>query len=366
MGGWSLALVAMGAVGGLTGCQAVFGLAPPPEATAPWLDSAHVARKRLAITPPTTDGLDDFPAGIVIDADPELVARALAGARDVVITADDGTTVLDHEIEGFDTATGALVAWVRVPRLAGVTHLYLYYGGAPGSASTATWSSRYGAVWHLAGATPEPDSTANGNALSAPASQPAVIAGVAGRARSFDGVVDELVAPHADSLDAGSGSLAVSLWVHVTSVLPGGYDSPLAKGGSTAVRAGYAVQLGSGAWTASISDGSVQRQATFGLDAQLSGRWLHLAAVVDRDGDELRAIVDGVVRDRVPLAPLGSCASPTNSLALSGGLDRYAGAIDEVRLYRGAPPAAWYATEFANLTDPAFLTVGVEEARPGG
>jgi hypothetical protein len=86
--------------------------------------------------------------------------------------------------------------------------------------------------------------------------------------------------------------------------------------------------------------------------------------VVDRDEAEMRSIVDGVTVARAGLAPLGSCAAPNQPLALSPGLDRYLGEIDEVRIYRGALPTSWFETEHANLTDPAFLSFGAAESRP--
>src|SRR3990172_1868906 len=50
---------------------------------------------------------------------------ASANGYDIVFTASDGTTPLDHEIERWDGSTGELIAWVRVPALTAGTVIYL-------------------------------------------------------------------------------------------------------------------------------------------------------------------------------------------------------------------------------------------------
>jgi biopolymer transport protein ExbB len=49
---------------------------------------------------------------------------------DIMFTAGDGVTKLDHEIEKYDPTTGELVAWVEVRSLSGSTNtdIYIYYG----------------------------------------------------------------------------------------------------------------------------------------------------------------------------------------------------------------------------------------------
>lgn len=51
---------------------------------------------------------------------------------DILFTSSDGTTKLSHEIEKYDSATGELVAWVKVPTLSvsANTEIYIYYGNA--------------------------------------------------------------------------------------------------------------------------------------------------------------------------------------------------------------------------------------------
>jgi hypothetical protein len=74
---------------------------------------------------------------------------------DIVFTASDGTTLLNHEVESYDAVTGHLIAWVQIPSLSTSSdnYLYLYYGkpGIMTDPSTPdTWDpDAYVAVYHL-------------------------------------------------------------------------------------------------------------------------------------------------------------------------------------------------------------------------
>ena len=61
---------------------------------------------------------------------------------------------LSHEIERYGSATGALVAWVKVPSLPSATDtvLFMYYSNGSATSqqdATNVWDSNYKAVWHL-------------------------------------------------------------------------------------------------------------------------------------------------------------------------------------------------------------------------
>jgi hypothetical protein len=88
----------------------------------------------------------------------------------LIFTADPaGTARLNWEVESYDPTTGALAVWVQVPSLAAGSIVYAWYGNAAvttlQTTPSATWSSDYLAVYHLAedpsGAAPQSaDSTA--------------------------------------------------------------------------------------------------------------------------------------------------------------------------------------------------------------
>jgi hypothetical protein len=89
---------------------------------------------------------------------------------DILFTAGDGTTKLDHELERYNASTGEVLAWVRIPSLSNATDtaLYIYYGNAAAANQqnpTGVWDSSYKGIWHLSNGTVlnAGDSTANAN-----------------------------------------------------------------------------------------------------------------------------------------------------------------------------------------------------------
>ena len=136
-----------------------------------WYDTDWLYRKMITIDHTRVpDNLTDYPMMFkTIDID--LKNKAQNDGDDILFTAADGTTKLDHEIEQFDGVTGIFVAWVRIPALSSSadTNIYMYYGN-PGAANqqnvTGVWNSNYVAVWHLSedpsGTAPQMlDSTSN-------------------------------------------------------------------------------------------------------------------------------------------------------------------------------------------------------------
>ncbi len=73
--------------------------------------------------------LTDYPLLVQV-TDSSLIGAAQADGDDLVFVAADSTTRLDYDIESWDSATGALTAWVRIPSLSATadTELYLYSG----------------------------------------------------------------------------------------------------------------------------------------------------------------------------------------------------------------------------------------------
>lgn len=75
--------------------------------------------------------LTDYPL-LVQMTDSSLIGAAQADGHDLVFVAADSITRLDYDIESWNSATGTLTAWVRIPSLSATadTELYLYSGNA--------------------------------------------------------------------------------------------------------------------------------------------------------------------------------------------------------------------------------------------
>ena len=87
--------------------------------------------------------------------DTDVAAAAQSSGNDILFTASDGVTKLNHEIEAYTSSTGQLTAWVQVPTLSAEvnTTIYIYYGNnsaANQQNPSGVWDSNYAAVYHLA------------------------------------------------------------------------------------------------------------------------------------------------------------------------------------------------------------------------
>lgn len=146
-----------------------------PSATSPtWYNNSWGYRKLITIDHTKVSGTQtSFPVLISsTSTDWKDVANGgfvgKSNGYDILFTADDGTTKLNHEIEKYVNTTGELVAWVNVPSLSSVTDttLYIYYGNSQASDqqnTTSVWDSNYKMVQHAKGSGQMNDSTSFGN-----------------------------------------------------------------------------------------------------------------------------------------------------------------------------------------------------------
>ncbi|MCA9402288.1 MAG: DUF2341 domain-containing protein [Candidatus Omnitrophica bacterium] len=225
----------------------VMGMVCPRTAftVAPWFDSNWNYRKQITVdeTKVPSD-LTDFPMLINLSADSDLAGHAQADGDDILFTASDGTTQLDHEIERYDAGTGALVAWVEVPLLTSTTGtiVYMYYGnGAAANQENVagTWSSTYQGVWHMAedpsidtdgdcggGTSEECDSTNNnldGESFGSMTNTDLVTGQING-ALELDGNDDYIGVADSGTLDI-TDDLSLSVWIRPELQAAGGAGS---------------------------------------------------------------------------------------------------------------------------------------------
>ncbi|HTL34680.1 MAG TPA: DUF2341 domain-containing protein [Kofleriaceae bacterium] len=333
---------------------------------APWL-TGFLYRKPITITPPTlAASLTHFPVGILTASDAQLADSARDDGLDLVFASADGTTRLEHELVTFDGATGALEAWVHLPELPNSTStIYMYYGAAQQMPSppSAVWSTLIAGVWHMGQG--GSDSTAHAHTASAiaPESTPLLVAGIAGGARSFDGIDDALTVPDPTdgSLDFDMGSFSFSLWVDELSS-NSAFDVPFYKGGASTGDPGYCVLLGTANWNLKTHDGTMYRDPTAGTESL--GHWVYLVGVVDRAASQMIAYRDGVAITTMPLGTYGSLNSTQALTFGAAATTAYHGLIDEVRVTSGIRSADWVVAEYANLKSPSFLAIGAQQTRP--
>jgi len=120
----------------------------------PWYDSSWTYKKKITIDHShVTSTLSNFPVLINI-TDTDLRDKAQSDGDDICFVNSAENTQLKHEIEYWNSSTGELYAWVKIPTLSSSvdTDLYMYYDNdACGSQEDAenVWDSNYMAVWHF-------------------------------------------------------------------------------------------------------------------------------------------------------------------------------------------------------------------------
>jgi hypothetical protein len=111
-------------------------------------------RKKITIhSSQVAADLTDFPV-MIKTIDTDLKDKAQSDGDDIVFIGADNETKYDHEIEKYDSSTGELIAWVKIPSLSSSedTVFYMYYNNSDASNQEneeGTWSNGYVSVYHM-------------------------------------------------------------------------------------------------------------------------------------------------------------------------------------------------------------------------
>jgi hypothetical protein len=330
-------------------------------------------RKKIIIQASQVLGdLVDFPV-LINFTDFDLRRNARPDGYDIAFTEFDNPTKLDHEIELWNSSSGELVAWVRVPFLDSTsdTILYMYYGNpnAPDQSNPiGVWTNDYRGVWHL--------SENSGDALDSTSySTDGTISGTVtqGDSGKIDGAYTiepngndniDMGDPVDGHLDFGTGSFTVSVWVKDYPYT--NYNNVIYKGArSAADYDGYSLYHRSNDGDACWAIGDTSARIQNDYDYSQDGTWRYLVGVADRASQKSRIYVNGVEQGTgVSISSIGSVDSDRNFVIPSD--SSYLDAtVDEVRVSTGARSADWILTEFNNQNDTAsFYLVGEEEIIP--
>jgi len=276
---------------------------------------------------------------------------------------------LNHEIERFNSATGELVAWVKLPILSSTadTTIYMYYGRSDISSQqnpTGVWDSNYKLVQHLDEATENLyDSTSNTN-YGKP--EGGAVQGTAGKidgAILFDGINDSVNMTNRESLNPTS-KITVEAWINFKSLGNGVgyYNSRAVSKGKPWIDGGYTINDEDDHLRFCVRTGDTER--TVSTTGTISiNQWYYVAG--SYSGTTLRIYLNG---DQNNYAVVSGALQPsTGDLFLAcEDRDRYFnGIIDEVRISDVARDASWIKTCYNNLNDPSsFITVGAQQGSP--
>ena len=324
--------------------------------------------------------LDDFPLLISI-TDPDLRDKVRGDGYDIVFRWDDGTCGgsscqgLYHEIEQWNSSTGELIVWVRIPTLSesSDTTIYMYYGNpfvdVPTEDPAEVWDANYVGVWHLHespndGVAGHVDSTGNLNVGT-----PQNFQDGGGGSTNATGKIGgaDYFAGDDDLVDCGNNGilnvnyLTIELWININSwVSDGGI---LAKG-DNAYRQ-YWMWTYDSAGAFEVDEGGHHNH---GWDFP-AGEWVHLSMTYN--GSNVITYRNGVQENTYPQTT-GIIDSQTPNLFFGyiPSFNYFDGSLDEVRITNGVRDLCWIQTSFANqnnpgdIGSPGFYTIGGEEGNP--
>ncbi|MFH1853505.1 MAG: DUF2341 domain-containing protein, partial [Candidatus Neomarinimicrobiota bacterium] len=296
---------------------------------------------------------------------------------DIIFTAADGSTLLNHQLEKYTATTGEYISWVLIPSLSATvdTEIYLYFGNSTvftNPSTTATWNSNYLAVWHFN--TTVSDATVNAHNLT-DLNTNAVTTGKIAGAREFTGDGDELGDATSTTYLDGLADFSITMWVKsdVTGTdrgmfygaVPNGtdlllglrYDAAGTSGGGSNIVHGM-VKVG--------SNNKLRYESASGVQTT---NWQNLA-LTKISGAALVLYINGVKDTPTYSNAKAGSTSGNSSLKIGKGskdgtTSSWDGLIDEVRISNVARSADWVATEYNTTNAPgSFFSVSAVNEAP--
>jgi biopolymer transport protein ExbB len=282
--------------------------------------------------------------------------------------ASDATTELDHELESYDAASGALVVWVRMPSLrAGAeASVYLVYGDGKTDKTDASalWSD-YHYVWHLAqipsagtpgaikDATQRADGTAAGNMDATN-----LVAAVAGNGLAFDGMDDEITFRNDFT---GVGPSTFSAWVNQFERNAASGGAVVSFGNELRDQARFLFSLDTQSGKTDVGFYSNDLTGT----ALATNTWSYL--VWTWDGNNSSIYVNGALTTG-PIAQRGANTSGSSGKIGNSVFSRprfLRGQLDEIRVAPRVRSTGWVRTEYNNQRPGSnfIRSVDAEQAR---
>ena len=299
-----------------------------------------------------------------------------ANGYDIIFTADPaGINKLDHEIDSYNQATGAVSFWVRIPNLSHTTDtvIYMQYGNAAINSSqenkAGVWSNNYAAVWHFSNGNGQ-DSTGNGNNTSV--INASTTAGQIGGAFSFNGSNQYLRVPSSSTYKP-TGAITLEAWATTQGAGcnslfgldyrgDGSWNPPFNSWGLTEWCGGTQPRT-----ITATSGGGTNGQWQIASASMAMGQWYHLAGTYN--GSAIQTYVNGAASGS-PLSATGTIGYGAANADISFGVrsaysagEYWNGNIDEARISTVVRSADWIATEYNNQSSPSsFYGVSAENA----
>ena len=274
---------------------------------------------------------------------------------DICFSATDGS-VLAHEIEKYDPATGEIVVWVKVPTLSHTvdTVIHLLYGCPEVSTSlenpTGVWDAHFKGVYHLKDGATLSAADSTSNAFNGTITGATAVTGKVGGGADFDGN-DKITlgSPHQYS------DITVSGWVYPTANnnIETFWSNWTATNGLFIFRYGA---VGGTVWLYWPNAAGTDQYITSTSVAALN-TWTHVAFSFDASGNA-KLYFNGVQEASTTSNRKNTTATAAQLGANPSGGDFYCKSIlDEFRVSNSIRSADWLLAEYNNVSNASFVTV---------
>ncbi len=301
---------------------------------------------------------------------------------DILFTADDQTTLLDHELVSYSSSTGQIEAYVRIPSLSSITNtdIYMFYGNShiitPMERVSSVWDSNYQVVQHLddlvtlnvASTTKNRNSKFNTNdATKYVTNGPLQSNGKVGHGQTYDGSYDyQTITNNADN-QQGTSDFTVEFWIKPDSTGTD-YSCPIYKGnGNATIAEGWNIRYHQGAGDKlqfMAGSGSVDLGDVYTTNALTEDIWTHIALTNDRSVGYQFYVNGNADNSKAAVTDSYSIGTSNNMYIgrdWSSSSYFFKGGIDEVRVSKTLRSAGWIKTEYNNMTATStFYSIGSE------
>jgi biopolymer transport protein ExbB len=348
----------------------IFSLAANATAAEGWWNKAWTARKPVTVDTGKTGFSMADPAGTAL-----VLLRLHQGnfnfgaaredGSDLRFVAEDGKTLLDHQIEKWDPLMNEAFVWVKVPEIkAGSQAKFWLYSGVGGEKmedggdAKATYDADTVLVYHFLAATPG-DATKNANsATSGGTLSEGALIGPGMRLLGNTAIK----IPASDTFQwASSQPMTLSAWVKATVLNEKGVLFDWNDGSSR-----LQVGLAAGIPYVEIRDASGTKRTAPG-EPVAAGVWKHIAVIATNSTTTL--YVDGKEYAKLD-APIPALTTGATLGADNDGKNGLVGEIDELEISKTARGTGWvefaYASQAGNDASTKLVVAGEDEGGHGG
>ncbi|MCA9397478.1 DUF2341 domain-containing protein, partial [candidate division WWE3 bacterium] len=316
-----------------------------------------------------SENLTNFPVLVTLSSSNFDFSKVQNDGDDIRFTDSDGSTLLDYDIESFDSNTEEAYIWVNIPQIdqsSDTDHIYMYYGNDSLTSAenpTGIWDEDYSMVYHLneSSGTTGVDSVidSTGNTTGTPSS--GISFGETGRIGSS--------ADFSSGTGISLGSLGaplltddvtISFWMNVNNYTSPSRQNPFEQAyggwGTMTLETNSRISWFFGSNGANASPyGSHQSN-----NIAENGNWVYVTAVRDGTSNTYSWYKNGTYLSEGSFSTSYPNIQSRPFTIGDGYVNPLNGKIDEFRVAKQARSSDWVAASYLSDTD-TFISYGSEE-----